>query len=127
MTIVPVKKVHIDKTTPKQLNWLVTRCLHPKADMSSMHIWLDTGDGKEDFLIENYAEDWACGGPVLQKLRGLKLEIGRVCITSCYANIVDLTGKELYFTAGKTLLMAGLRCLVLSKLGEQVDVPEALC
>ena len=70
--------------------------------------------------------DWAQGGPIIEKMRGLKLKIGRKPRAPCYAHIVGYNGVERWHQTGKTPLIAAMRCYVASKLGDEVDVPEEL-
>jgi len=111
-------RINVNNATSRQLNWLVTRCLHPKADMSSTYDWLDTGDGEEDFLIEDFTGDWAKGGAIIGCER-LEFRKARKGMFASYHK-----GKTYL---GDTHLIAAMRCYVARCSGEQVDVPEALC
>jgi len=69
-------------------------------------------------------ENWAQGGPIIDRgdigIIRQHLKSTRRC---AYYHTPD--GAEYYFY-GPTLLIAGMRCYVASKLGDEVDVPEEL-
>jgi hypothetical protein len=64
-----------------------------------------------------YSTDWAQGGPIIERevarLENLGDESWEACGYGCTAT-------------GATPLIAAMRCYVVSKLGEEVDVPDAL-
>ena len=65
-----------------------------------------------------YSTDWAEGGPIIERER-----------IDIYGYGGDAWGAEDNLRArqyGDTPLVAAMRCYVASKLGEEIDVPEAL-
>ena len=69
--------------------------------------------------------DWAQGGPIIERLilrAGLVLRC-YVEQQRCEASL-DFPHK---FSYGPTPLVAALRCYVASRLGDEVEVPDALC
>ena len=78
---------------------------------------------------ERYAPstDPAQGEPILERIDGLLMKrwVEAKPEMKCQVEIHNYNGDWVAF--GPTLLIAGMRCHVLSKLGEEVDVPEELC
>lgn len=109
------------KLEGKALDWAVARCNYPDSDMSATHVWLDTGDGEDDFLIHKYSIDREEGGLIIERQGIGTFKAG----SRWAANWTNATGSVLE-TYGPTPLIAGLRCYVLSQKGEEVDIPEKL-
>lgn len=66
----------------------------------------------------DYSTDWAIGGPIIEREKigiGFDDEFGWMGI--------DMDGN--YFS-GSTPLEAVMRCYVISKLGNEIDIPEEL-
>lgn len=117
-------KIKTSELTNIALDWAVCRALHPKADMSATHVWLYTGDGEDDFLIEKTSTDWSQGGPIIdqEKISVIHMEGTQHWVARKFHPACDTTPKS----EGPTSLIAAMRCYVASKLGEEVDVPEEL-
>lgn len=108
-------KIKVSKTTNLQLDWLVAEALN-------------TGDGQR--ILENtidfvqYTTDWSQGGPIIGREN-----IGLICqqpeSTKRCAYHQTAEG-EVFYHYGDTLLIAAMRCLVASKLGDEVEVPDEL-
>lgn len=88
--------------------------------------WIVLGRPGEVQALPKYSTDWFQGGPIIEKMRGIKLKSGRNPKAPCYAHIVGYNGVERWHQTGKTLLIAAMRCYVASKLGDEVEVPEEL-
>lgn len=114
-------KIKTSETTPIQINWLVAEALNP-------------GDGARilaneiDFI--QYHEDWAQGGPIIERERLQVLPIWRepsegwaACV---YDRIFEDDGTECY-QCGPTPLIAAMRCFVASRFGDEVEVTDELC
>ena len=69
---------------------------------------------------------WAQGGPLIDKMGGFELKVWLESKpeTKCEAHIHNYDGNWIVF--GPTPLIAAMRCLVASKLGDVVQVPEEL-
>ena len=69
-----------------------------------------------------YHDDWAQGGPIIEREKICP------CPTSTFVgsawSATDLSGYVTQF--GTTPLIAAMRCYVVSKLGDEVDVPDEL-
>jgi len=131
-------KIKVSEATNIQLNYLVA------VSMGGVGFHYDTVatywiklDGKDRALSKGWAQsftpttDWAQGGPIIDSE---KLCVGfnhqadpEYCpindpTTNCWAR----TTSGGYLKYGPTPLIAAMRCFVVSKLGEEVDIPEAL-
>ena len=101
------------------LNWAVCRAQYPNADMSATHVWLDSFDGEEDFLIEETSTDWSQAGPIIER--------EKIDVMPTFGNqwhSTDVSGHVTRF--GPTPLIAAMRCYVASKLGDEVQVPAEI-
>ena len=67
----------------------------------------------------NYSTDWAQGGPIIER-EG----IGHYKANSSKVWAHPYGGE--YNAEGPTALIAAMRCYVISKLGEEIEIPEAL-
>ena len=70
--------------------------------------------------------DWSQGGPLIDKMGGFELKVWLESKpeTKCEAHIHNYDGDWIVF--GPTPLIAAMRCLVASKLGDVVQVPAGL-
>lgn len=118
-----------------QLNWAVAtldgyRNLHFKHYKSSIDgheaQWLimSHNNGDIDFSDLDYCNDWSLTGPIIEQ--------ERIATWSKF----DEPNKQVVWraqypdtsshTTGPSVLIAAMRCYVLSKLGEQIDIPAEL-
>lgn len=76
--------------------------------------------------IPAYSTDWSEGGTLIDKMGGFELKVWLESKpeTKCEAHIHNYEGNWIVF--GPTPLIAAMRCLVASKLGDTVQVPEEL-
>ena len=72
------------------------------------------------------SEEWSQGGPPLEHIKGFTLKhwLESEPETCCEAHIHNYEGNWVQF--GPTPLIATCRCLVASRLGDEVDIPEEL-
>lgn len=85
-------------------------------------------DWPNDCYIElNYSTDWAQGGPILSR-EHISRTIDHSGLWIAYWTDGYTEGDEgkKWMQCDRSELVAGLRCYVASKLGEEVDVPEEL-
>ncbi len=109
-------KVETGKLKGPSLNWAVATAL-------GRDVYVDE-DGDlvaRDGIDElNWAEEWAEGGPVIER--------ERLCVEPGEADIWTARqpwhGGAIEF--GATMLEAAMRCFVASKLGDEVDIPDEL-
>jgi hypothetical protein len=85
--------------------------------------WVERPEGSKGYVDFNaqcqhveYDTDWSQGGPIIE---GEMEEVHREKSGWWFAN-------KRHAETGPTLLVAGLRCFVASRLGDQVDVPLEL-
>lgn len=69
--------------------------------------------------------DWSQGGPIIEREESLQLKIWLESTpeTKCEVHIHNYKGDWVAF--GATPLIAAMRCYVASKLGDEVNVPDA--
>lgn len=113
-----------------QLDWMVAKAdenLYPKGDVRLL-------DGKV-FTIEpgNYEQsdrwqlydpstNWAQGGPIIERERISIRQWTNVPLVHAYMP----QDNAPWLSDDTSPLIAGMRCLVAAKLGDEVDVPEEL-
>jgi hypothetical protein len=74
----------------------------------------------------HYATNWDQGGPIIEREH---IELGTqysLKMAVMLTRAVMHTGANSLYQLGPTPLIAAMRCYVASKLGDEVDVPEAL-
>ena len=109
------------------LDWAVDRC--------EGKTWLDV----ESFIayheegIGHYSTDWSHGGPIIERERlwvgysavrqsqSLRLAVMEDAVVQCHKTVYPPQPKS---TTGPTILIAAMRCYVVSKLGNEVEVPK---
>ena len=122
-------KIKVSEATNNQLNWMVAACEHkalrhkygsPTFDPKTKRVYETEGLRQ---IGVNFAPttDWSQGGPIIER-EGVG--IWPPDDTHPYWS----AGKEglTQATFGPTPLIAGLRCVVMSELGEVVEVPDDL-
>lgn len=112
------------------LDWAVATCegyeLNGPYEIFDGAFCLREHDGSDGDICPDYSTDWSHGGPIIEKMRGLKLKIGRKPGAPSYAHIVGYNGIERWHQTGKTPLIAAMRCYIASKLGDTIDIPNKL-
>ena len=119
----------------KALDWAVAM----SEGATNLHFdtvacWWFTLNGRDRVLSSGWSEkqnycpstDWSQGGPLIDKMDGFQLKIWLDSSpdTKCEAHIHNYEGDWISF--GPTPLVAAMRCLVASKLGDVVQVPKEL-
>lgn len=107
-------KISVNDLAGIALNWLVAKC-EGVFDES----WPATAANDFGF---HYSTNWAQGGPIIDRERISLADVGEHgwCATFKYGKFNHLQ------RVGETMLIAGMRCYVASKLGDEVEVPEIL-
>lgn len=110
------------------LNWAAAKVANPLYSDETLVDMLTGGyDG-----IGNYHEpfdpsnDWDQGGPILDAIPGLQMKkwLESCPESKCEVHIHNDDGDWIEF--GPTLLIAGMRCWVACKLGDEVEIPASL-
>ena len=141
-------KIVVSETTDIQLEWLVAKCEGHDVVITTIaeqaerfnNALLQYGEkpsleavaaviaglkprlkhGVHLVPVPSYSTDWAQGGPIIYRE-----QIATKFWQSDKAWIADVKGG-FFEQCGPHPLIAGTRCFVVSKLGEEVDVPEEL-
>jgi hypothetical protein len=110
-------KTKTAELTGAALDWAVAKC--EGKDYCS-HDGVD-GIGNA-FEATHYSTDWAQGGPIIERERiDHNHENGYVV-----ALMREPHGHDWTQAKGPTPLIAGMRCYVASKLGDEVEMPDGL-
>ena len=97
-------KIKVSEATPVHLDWMVARC-----------------EGAYLPAPYSYSTNWLFGGPIIER--------EDLSVWRAYAGLDGWrseSGKVFATGWGPTPLIAAMRCYVVSKLGDEVDVPEEL-
>ena len=117
-------KININNTTPTQLNWLVAKCLYPKLVIYlKLNAAFKSRKQEGIFLPDfNPSTNWAQGGPIVEK------ELINLITTAGYPwrATMYMGGGVWIDQHGPTPLIAAMRCYVVSKLGDTVEITEEL-
>jgi hypothetical protein len=104
------------------LDWAVAKCEGFNQNGECLFIYQnpDVGGGF------NPSTDWAQGGPIVEREKiQTWFDCGDWCAAMPNEEAMDRAGGA-NWDNGPTPLIAAMRCLVASKLGEEVDIPEEL-
>ena len=130
-----MKTIKVSEATELQLDWLVAKCLGEHEDETLDPLtWLYTAKptGCWDFCT-----NWAQGGPILgREITKVFRNVGGTWSAMILKDVpippedrgtsLALTRRTQWNGAGPTPLIAVMRCLIASKLGSEVEVPELL-
>ena len=74
-----------------------------------------------------YSSNWSFGGPIIEREEiQLATERGGEWVASIPRAVEIGDYRKYCFKTGPTPLIAAMRCYVVSKLGEEVEIPEEL-
>jgi hypothetical protein len=106
-------KIKVSETTPIQLDWLVAKCEGWEYD--------NIRNARAADRSKRYTTSWAQGGPLIERerIQTWKDDCSKDWIASAFDDVAP-------YSSGPTLLIAAMRCLVASKLGDEVEVPKEL-
>lgn len=105
--------IKVSEASGPALEWMVAKC---EGVYLSEPTPLDTG-----CMPFHPSTDWAQGGPIIERERINTNDNGSDF--SCYYSRGKTVGQR---WGGTTPLVAAMRCYVVSKLGDTVDVPMEL-
>ena len=113
-----------NELTGAALDWAVAKCEGRNFELVESFLdYYDEGG-------MHYAGDWSQGGPIIEREKiDLFTEKGTpeswIASVARHQNGARLVGWRIH-QYGPTPLIAAMRCLVASKLGEEVDIPAKL-
>ena len=133
-------KIKTSELTGAALNWAVAKCVNPAYGRVRTH-----QDNKDQWHVTlhgergNYAPStiWAQGGEIIER-EGINTSVNyqddafgevmyRVGWKASYWNdSIPGTSGFLVWAYGDTALIAAMRCLVMSKLGKEIEIPQEL-
>lgn len=124
-----MKQIKVSEASGVVLNWLVAKCDgHNVAIHNTGAVYLvDTPWKTKPTTLKWIAtwqpsEAWAQGGPIIDKFKPQFIQSFSDRVT-----VQRINGEgENFVQHGPTLLIAAMRCYVVSKLGETVEIPEEL-
>ena len=118
-------QIKVSEATNTQLDWLVSEV----QGTNNGPLLTYEGNGRKWIVTEggftvDYATNWSQGGPIIERER-IELLLSFEGHTRAILNRFDLTVKPTE-QHGPTPLIAAMRCYVMSKLGDEVEVPDDL-
>lgn len=121
-------KIKVSEAEGVVLDWLVAKCegaLSPLGNVmlkGNQRLIIAGGDIETPTVIYSPSTDWAQGGPIIER-EGITVGKTRHGFWEAHYRTYD--ERECYMTASNPL-MGAMCCFVISKLGEEVEVPEDL-
>jgi Protein of unknown function (DUF2591) len=107
------------------LDWAVAKCEGRREPelINNFHVaWYTWGNVR-------YSSNWAHGGPIIEREK-ITIDFfpdgGHEFGGEWLAQSWDDGGNPYVEEMGETILIATMRCYVVSKLGDEVDIPESL-
>ena len=127
-------KIKTSELTGGALDWVVLKCesgTEPKHD--TIASWWAKIDGKDRTTAHGWSQafnpstNWAHGGPIINRER-ISRTIDHSGLWVAYWTDGYGEGDEAkkWIHCDRSELVAGLRCLVASKLGPEVEIPAEL-
>lgn len=103
--------------TGTALDWAVAKC---EGFCLNLRI---TIDGEEQWAFHPYSTVWNHGGPILEREKISDSWQGAVweAVSEEFGTL-----RSIAVEIGPTRLIAGMRCYVASKLGDEIDIPDEL-
>jgi len=122
--------MNTSELTGAALDWAVARCesLTVSIDGGMVRLIGQPFDRHYDFWEPS--TDWEQGGPIIER-EGISLtsyldEEDPYWIGSVECRYKDFNATAYYEEYGPTPLIAAMRCYVVSKLGDTIDIPDEL-
>ena len=122
-------KVKVSEALGVVLDWMVAKC--EGCDLS----W---DENAEDFFMGlnspycflrefSPSTNWYQGGPIIKQLRSDSAYQFLIESDGDNVHVLSWPSEHVHFSGyGPTILIATMRCLVTSRLGEEVEVPDEL-
>lgn len=113
------------------LDWAVAKAIGADIDNELTHsrkVWAEWGDLS---IPEHFSpsQSWGQGGPLIAEKVTVTVDTENGCYADCGAQAHAVKHQkplDEYDGSGPTILIACMRAIVSSELGETVDVPEEL-
>lgn len=114
-------KIKTSELIGPALDWAVAKCEGASEWLLLVGYKVLTGK------LNKYSTDWACGGPIMERLleEGMLLERCDPAYKKLEKFKASMNGWKTTYL-GNTPLIAAMRCYVASKLGDEIDVPDDL-
>lgn len=140
-------KIKVAEATNPQLDWLAAKAqglTEKKSNNGLCKIRIDSGRvwianhqnawRLSDYVLYAPSTDPADGHPIIEReIDIMERRAGyfyanrfKRCVGRVDTNFKSYPDEEERFAYGPTMLIAGLRCLIAAKMGDEVDVPEVL-
>ena len=114
--------IKTSEASGSQLDWLVAKCEGwelADSDKGTKNLYYKWPDGSLHVRdLWHPSTDWAQGGPIIERER-ITVWNNEVWWHAAYNDGTD----DIY---GQTPLIAAMRCLVASRLGDEVEIPNEL-
>ena len=112
-------KIKVSEAPNHVIDWAVAKCEGAVSD------------DVDDFCLSvagefAYTTDWSLGGPIIERefhAFDYMQSKDRVC---AIIKRKDMRNGGYDFGYGPTILVAAMRCYVMSKMGDEIDVPDEL-
>lgn len=120
-------KVKTSELAGVALDWAVAKAsgaLSPLGNVvlkGNIRLIIAVGLIEEPTVLYEPSTDWSQGGPIIER-EGICLKKGHS--GWWIAKLLDVNDEEHFVTVAPTPLIAAMRCYVMSKLGDTVDIPE---
>lgn len=119
-------KIKVSEATNVQLDWMVAKCEGYNAE-ALVELGKRAPGRESGWFLTPYSTDWSQGGPLLSE-KGISRTTDHSGLWIAYwtDGYTDGDAGKLWMQCDKSELVAGLRCFVASRLGDEVEVPDDL-
>ena len=110
-------KIKTSELTGAALDWAVAKCEGVETEKFAESPSLFFGKGFDKWRPST---DWAQGGPIIER-EGINI--------GCHLDGAEWVARNYwgeYESIGHTALVAAMRCLVASRFGDEIEIPEEL-
>lgn len=111
------------------LDWAVAKCEDESVRVAGGRVRFALSQFTNDYDLYSPSTDWAQGGPIIDRaIREDGLDLWSRCspVPDGMCAATYTRGVPVCYVYGPTPLIAAMRCIVASNLGDDVDVPEEL-
>ena len=108
-------KIKVSEASGPALDWMVAKC--------EGNLPLSYDDWGQ--VWPHYSTDWAQGGPIIEREK-IELRYHDVIVAGIWYRDGIGSDECSHKAIGPTPLIAAMRCLCASKLGDEVEVPDEL-